>query len=248
MFAHTRHFEILQMLKKRPQMSAGELVEALGVSSATIRRDLAELSRTGHVLRTHGGVIVRDPILNEPSLGEKAAVAIKEKKQIADRVAREVPDGATVFIDGGTTCLQAGLMLRKRPGLTIITNSLPLIAAHEGFEAKLIVLGGERRAVSGALTGTIAVEALFRLRADIAFVGASGLHIEEGVGTTELSETEIKREWIRRSAKAYLLADATKWNAGSMIRFAEWNEFHALVTDRPPPRGFKSKSLNIMLT
>jgi DeoR/GlpR family transcriptional regulator of sugar metabolism len=68
------------------------------------------------------------------------------------------------------------MLLRQCANLTIITNSLPLIAGYERFEAKLIVLGGERRVVSGALVGALAIDALFQLRADIALIGASGLH------------------------------------------------------------------------
>jgi DeoR/GlpR family transcriptional regulator of sugar metabolism len=248
MFAHARHHQILDLLRARRQMDVEGLRGVLGVSPATIRRDLEQLARTGQVLRVHGGVILRDAVRDEPSLQQKSVVATSAKKHIAAKAAGLVTPGATVFIDGGTTCLEAGLILRKRPDLTIITNSLPLLAAHQGFEARLIVPGGERRKVSGALVGALAVESIQHLRADIALIGASGLHPADGAGTTELLETEIKHEWVRRGNMACLLADSTKWDAGAMIRFAGWNEFHALVTDQTPPRTLKSKSLRIILS
>jgi DeoR/GlpR family transcriptional regulator of sugar metabolism len=197
-------------------------------------------------MRVHGGIILRRDAIDEPSLRQKSGLAIKAKKRIAARVVTEVPQGATVFIDGGTTCLEAGLLLRKRADLVIVTNSLPLIATYDSFEAKLLVLGGERRAVSGALVGTMAIEAVARLRADVALIGASGLNSQDGPGTTELLETEIKREWIHRSGQAFLLADASKWNHGSMIRFADWSEFSAFYTDQEPP-PFKSRKLRIVI-
>ena len=243
MFAHERHRKILNLLRKHRQMDVQALTEQLGISPATLRRDLSHLHRTDQVLRVHGGVMIPEGKPDEASLRQKAVSAAKAKRRIAERVAEEIPVGATVFIDGGTTCLGAGMLLRQRADLTIITNSLPLIAGYERFEAKLIVLGGERRVVSGALVGALAIDALFQLRADIALIGASGLHATDGASTTELLETDIKREWIRRAKHAFLLADATKWQQNAAIRFADWNEFAGFFTDKAPPAGFKNKKL-----
>jgi len=240
MFAHERHNRILSLLRKHRRLDVQELSGKLGISQATLRRDLNHLDRANQVLRVHGGVLLPGANPDEASLGQKAVTAIKAKQRIAARIAETIPPGVTVFIDGGTTCLEAGLLLRHRKDLTIITNSLPLIAGYERFEAKLIVLGGERRAVSGALVGALAIDSLCQLRADVALIGASGLHPDDGAGTTELLETAIKREWIRRAKRICLLADASKWNQTTAIRFAEWNEFSEFFTDKAPPASFKS--------
>lgn len=248
MFAQERHREILSLLRKHRRLDVQALTEKLGISTATLRRDLSHLDRTDQVLRVHGGVMLPGAVPGEASLRQKAASAIKAKRTIAQAVAEAIPSGATVFIDGGTTCLEAGLLLRHRADLTIITNSLPLIAGYDRFEAKLIVLGGERRAVSGALVGALAIDALSQLRADIALIGASGLHPADGAGTTELLETAIKREWIRRAKRACLLADATKWHQSTSIRFADWNEFSEFFTDKAPPAEFKTKKLKVVIS
>lgn len=247
MFAHERHTRILNLLHKHGRMDVQFLTANLGISPATIRRDLSYLDRTDQVLRVHGGVLLPGTVSGEATFPQKAASAMKAKQRIAERVAETIPSGATVFIDGGTTCLDAGLLLRHRADLTIITNSLPLIAGYERFEAKLIVLGGERRAVSGALVGALAIDALCQLRADIALIGASGLHPAGGAGTTELLETAIKREWIHRAKRACLLADATKWHQNTSIRFADWNEFTEFYTDKAPPAEFKTKKLKVVI-
>jgi DeoR family fructose operon transcriptional repressor len=248
MFAQERHREIVSLLRKHRRLDVQELAGLLGISQATLRRDLNHLDRANHVLRVHGGVILPDLNPGEPSLQQKAGASIRAKRRIAGQVAKTIPQGATVFIDGGTTCLEAGLILRNRPDLTIITNSLPLIAGYERFSARLIVLGGERRVVSGALVGELALDALAQLRADIALIGASGLHLTDGAGTTELMETAIKREWIRRAKRACLLADSTKWSQSSAIRFADWNEFTEFYTDKTPPPSFRKPALQIVLT
>ena len=246
MFAQERHREILNLLRKHRRLDVQDLAAKLAVSAATLRRDLSHLDRTDQVLRVHGGVMLAGAIPGEATFNQKAATSIKAKQSIAATVVKSIPAGATVFIDGGTTCLEAGVLLRHRADLTIITHSLPLIAGYERFEAKLIVLGGERRAVSNALVGGLAMDALRQLRADVALIGASGLHPSDGAGTTELLETAIKREWIRRAKRVCLLADSSKWQQHTAIQFAVWNDFTEFYTDEAPPADFTNKALKVV--
>lgn len=247
MFAHERHGEILKLLRKRRRLDVRELEERLGVSSATLRRDLGRLDRANQVLRVHGGVVLPGSVPGEADLRQKSATAIQAKRRIAARVAADMPANATVFIDGGTTCLEAGMLLCQREDLTVITNSLPLIARYERFAARLIVLGGEHRTVSGALVGALALDALAHLRADIALIGTSGMDPDDGATTTEAMESAVKREWIRRAKFSWLLADATKWQERAASHFAGWAEFACLFTDRRPPEPIPCSSLKILL-
>lgn len=243
MFAHERHEKIVSLLERHRRMEVHALRDILGVSAATLRRDLTHLGRNDRVVRVHGGVFHPSAMTGEPSFGQKASMSVKPKRAIAEAVAATIDSRATVFIDSGTTCLEAGRLLRGRADLTIITNSLPLIASYEQFRARLIVLGGEMRNVSGALVGDLALAALDRLRADVALIGASGLHADDGVGTTELLETAVKREWLARSRRKVLLADASKWSQTTLVSFARWDEFDEFYTDKKPP--FRRSGLKI---
>lgn len=244
MFAHERHERIVALLEKHRRMEVRALGDALGVSMATLRRDLTFLGQNDRVVRVHGGVFHPSAVAGESSFGQRTAMSVKSKRAIAGAVVRRIPQRATVFLDSGTTCLEAGRLLRSRADLTIITNSLPLIATHEQFRARLLVLGGEMRSVSGALVGDLALAALGRLRADFALIGASGLHPQDGAGTTELLESAVKREWIARSERTILLADASKWTQSTLVCFARWEEFDEFYTDKKPP--FRIKNLKII--
>jgi len=248
MFAQERHLAILALVEKQRRIDVGTLRDLLDVSSATMRRDLAYLDRTDRLVRVHGGVMHPSAVTGEPSFSRKSGMAVKAKRKIAERVAAGIPAGATVFIDSGTTCLEAGRILRARGDLTIITNSLPLLAGHDQFRAKLLVLGGELRGVSGALVGDLARGSTGHLRADISLIGASGLHPQEGAGTTELLEMAIKRDWISRGARSCLLADASKWRQITSVRFAEWGEFTEFYTDKAPPAGFHKGKLKVIIS
>jgi DeoR family fructose operon transcriptional repressor len=248
MFAQERHARILALVEKHQRLSVQVLQDNLSISAATLRRDLAELESADRLVRVHGGVLHPKARKDEPSLGQKAGMSVKAKRTMAAAVALTIPEQATVFIDSGTTCLEAGRLLRGRKDLTIITNSLPLIATCEQFLARLLVLGGEMRSVSGALVGNLALSALSRLRADVALLGASGLHPEDGAGTTEPMESAVKREWISRSRRTILLADSSKWSQTTLLAFAGWDEFDEFYTDKTPPASLPKKSPIIHLS
>ena len=238
--AQERHNVILAHLRERQQIGFGELQELTGSSPATLRRDLTLLEEQNLLVRVHGGILNPDAA-GEPSLVQKSNTAMAEKRRIAVCAAALTPDGATVFIDSGTTCMEAARLLRERPSLTIITNSLLVIAGHAQFHARLIVLGGERRAISGALVGNMATGGLSSLRADIALIGASGLDAEAGLGTTELFERDVKAGWLARSRRRMLLCDASKWGSAATVCFASWDQLTDFVTDARPPAGFRPK-------
>lgn len=226
-------------------MTVGDLTEKLGVSPATLRRDLAELENAGKLVRVHGGVLATHRIPEEPSFEAKSRTSAAVKRGIARLAVDLVPAKAAVFIDGGSTCLEAGFLLKDRGDVTLITNSIPLLAKCGSFACRMIALGGEVRRVSQATVGGMATDSLRRMRADIAFVGASALDPKAGAFTTELLEAAVKREWIRNSRHAVLLADATKWKTTAAVGFAEWDDFAGFITDATPPARIKGPRLTI---
>jgi len=232
MFAQERFQAIDRLLQRSQRLPVRSLQKTLGVSSATLRRDLAELEKKGCVVRVHGGVMHPNYLQGEPSFDQKTVQGIELKRKIARAAAAMIPDHATVFVDSGTTCLEAGRLLGERETLTLITNSIPLAHMLARAKARVLCLGGELRGISSALVGSFALSWLDSLRADWALIGASGLHPTEGVSTTELSEAAIKRQFLARATGKVLLADGLKWNKPAAMRFAEWNQFDNWITDR----------------
>jgi len=248
MIAHERHQKILDILEKRQRIGTSGLHSLTGASAATLRRDLDFLEGQDLLVRIHGAVLHPSVAAAEPSLLQKSQSAVDAKRKIARIAAGLVPGGTTVFVDSGTTCFEASRLLRIRPDLTLITNSLPVIASHEHFRAKLIVIGGERRPLSGALVGSLTSADMRGIRADMALIGASGLDPESGPGTTELMEREIKAAWIKNARRTVLLCDAGKWAAASAFGFAKWEDISDFVSDRQPPPAFRPKTTKIHIS
>ena len=237
MLAQTRHARICTLLAVKRELTTIALQKELGVSAATLRRDLAQLERTGKLQRTHGGVVHSEMALGEHSFARKARAGVSAKLAIARRAAVLVPAGATVFVDAGSTTLELGRLLLSRADLKIYTNSVPLLHARGERKAQLTAIGGEVREVSQALVGGLALTWLKQLRFDIVALGASGLDVEEGASTTELGEAAIKQTLVERGRRVLLLADAAKWARPAPITFAAWLQVDDWVTDRAPERA-----------
>jgi DeoR family fructose operon transcriptional repressor len=229
MFAHERQQRVLHLLGRRRRLRAQDLQEELKISSATLRRDLTKMEQGGQIVRVHGGVMHPSFFKGEPSLEEKHRSALREKQAIARCVNRDIPAGATLLVDAGSTCLESARLLVARADLTLITNSMPLLQLYKTAQARLIGLGGEIRSISGAMVGPLALEWLQNIRVDFALVGASGLS-PQGPSTTELTEMAVKQSLIERADKVLLLADAGKWNQSAAFRFAPWGKIDRFYT------------------
>jgi DeoR family fructose operon transcriptional repressor len=233
MFAQERHDSIRKIVREKQRLSFAELQNLFRVSPATLRRDLSELERAGDLIRVHGGVL--DPLYarTEISFDERQQRLNAEKKSIATKVNEIIPAGSSVFVDAGSTCLEAGKQLMRRADIRLITHSVALVAACSHAEASIICIGGQLRKVSGALVGGPALNAFANLQFDFALIGATGLN-SEGCWTTEFTESEIKKNIIARAKRRIVLADQSKWHTPGTVLFSAWQNINDWVLDRLP--------------
>ncbi len=234
MFAQERHHAIKKIVREHRRLSFAELQDLVEVSPATLRRDLTELEKSGDILRVHGGVLDPAYVRSEISFDERLLRHSSAKKAIAKKVNSLIPPGSSVYVDAGSTCLEAGRVLLGRNDLRLVTHSVALTSIALHGQAEFLCVGGELRRLSGALVGGAALGALAFLHTDFALLGASGMDNKE-CSTTEVSEAEIKRSILERSQRHILLADFSKWQQPSTVTFAKWPDFHDWVTDQTPP-------------
>jgi DeoR family fructose operon transcriptional repressor len=232
MLVPERHRQILRLLADRGRLTAAETRTRLGVSAATARRDFTDIAGAGLAMRARGALLPHDFSLVEPPFPRKTERAANAKVRLGRAAAALIPDAGTVFVDSGTTCLEAGRALIGRAGLRIYTNSVPLLALAGESRATLSAIGGEVRPMSLALTGGLAQSWLENLRFDAAVLGASGVDGAAGASTTEVGEAAVKAEALRRSRRRILVVHAEKWGRPSALRFAPWGAFTDFVTDR----------------
>jgi DeoR family transcriptional regulator, fructose operon transcriptional repressor len=232
-----------QLIRQSGVIRIEALCRQLGVSPATVRRDLDQLEKSGAIRRVHGGAVSVESRLEEPLFDNKTAIAAKEKHRIAEAALEFVGPDETIYLDGGSTVLELARLLRERTNLTVVTNSLR--AAHElaGRGPRLILIGGELRRLSQTLVGPLTRLTLQELHLDKAFMGTIGLTAKEGLTTTDPSEAYTKEVVMGQARQVIVLADSSKTGKVSFARAGRWEHVHVLVTDKNVDKEFAKEVL-----
>ncbi len=140
-----RHKIITDVLRDTPFASVRDLQDRLGVSPATIRRDIDKLHELGKAKKVYGGISAFEvgPRLSARPYDENRDIAVEAKRAIAEKAASLVRDGDSVIVHAGSTCYQLGVLLARR-NLRVYTNSMPLAAyLGEHGSCHLSLAGGE---------------------------------------------------------------------------------------------------------
>ncbi|EGX59024.1 DeoR family transcriptional regulator [Streptomyces zinciresistens K42] len=230
MLAERRHHLILRALRSGGPAAVTDLSEQLGVSPATIRRDLVKLAEDGLLTRVHGGAVADE---GDQPFAEVAEMRVPEKDAIAAHAAGLIADGQSVLLDIGTTAFRLARQLHGRR-LTVITSNLVVyeeLADDEGIE--LVLLGGMVRREYRSLVGFLTEDNLRQLHADWLFLGTSGVRSGGQVMDTTVVEVPVKRAMIKAGDRVVLLADAAKFPGHGMARVCGPEELDVLVTNEP---------------
>lgn len=212
-------------------MGVAELCGELGVSGATIRRDLQFLESQRLLLRTHGGAVA-EGVLYELPLRYKSGRHQEEKRRIAKAAAELVADGSAIGLTGGTTTTEVARALVDRQRLTVVTNALNIaseLAVRPNL--KLVVTGGVARAESYELVGPLAEASLAGLNLDIVFLGVDGIAPEPGLTTHHEIEAHTNLALIDRARRVVVVADSSKIGKVAFARICEIERAHELITD-----------------
>jgi len=231
---------ILEELSTGGSVSVADLAERLGVSSATVRRDLELLEEQRLLTRTHGGAVAQ-MVSYELPLRYKSARRHEQKRRIGQEAAKRVHDGAVIGLTGGTTTTEVARAIVDRQ-LTVVTNALN-IASELAIRPniKLVVTGGVARSESYELVGPLAEQTLEDLHLDVAFLGADGVAAVEGLTTYHEIEAHTDRALIERARQVVLVADASKLGRVAFARICPLSAVHELVTDGDAdPDGLRS--------
>jgi len=167
----------------------------------------------------------------EADLHARCQVAPRTKRLLGVIAASLVPHGGSVFVDSGSTCLEAGRRLMNRSDVNLVSNSLALLMDADNAAASICALGGLLRLPSQAFVGAEAIRAFHRHRFDIAIIGASGIDTLHGPSTTEPSEAAVKTAALERAHLRMLIVHSAKWTTVAPVGFACWNAFNYVVTD-----------------
>ncbi|HEY9757656.1 MAG TPA: DeoR/GlpR family DNA-binding transcription regulator [Oculatellaceae cyanobacterium] len=238
MLTKQRQQLILQRLSVAGLIVAKELSAELDTSEDTIRRDLRELASQGLLVRVHGGALPR--ALAGSALPERATLSLAAKAAMAKKALAFIHDGQTIFLDGGTTTLELARQMRPDMRITVITHSVTVGAELVNNPSiELILLGGKIFKHSGVAVGSMVVEAIAAIKADVFFLGATGVHFQSGVTTGDMEESHIKRALMLAAGETILMVSPEKINAVSAFKIAELGEISTLIVNEALPANLR---------
>ncbi len=238
-----RHDAIIELVKKQGYVSTEELVEQFAVSPQTIRRDLNDLAEQKMILRHHGGAALPSSSVNT-SWHDRKATQTAEKERIARRVASEIPDGATLFIDIGTTPEAVAHALLDHNDLRIVTNNLNVantLMVKEDF--RIILAGGELRSRDGGIIGEATLDFISQFRLDFGILGISGVDSDGSLLEFDYHEVRTKRAIIENSRHVMLVVDHTKFGRNAMVNMGSISMVDAVYTDVRNAKRLKGDKL-----
>ena len=235
-----KYGELLQYMRANRSAKVTELSKALFLSEATVRRVLDKLEAEGKLRRFHGGATLIED--HDDAFIMRRQFSLAKEKQAIGRVASElVRDGMTLLMMGGST-VQALCPFLRGKKLTVITSSIPVASALAWEEhISVIMLGGVLNPAEMEVRGHLSSMTLEHLRADMMFIGTTGLHPIHGVMTDDPNSVEAYTTCMRVCDEVVVLADHSKLEQymGTTVQCG-LDKLDALVVDD----GVKPAELN----
>lgn len=242
MLAQKRQSMIQKILQKDGAVTAARLVELLGVSVETVRRDLLNMERQGLLKRVHGGAVQVGGMYPYLVLEEdRNRTHSGEKRELALAAASFVEEGDCVGIASGSTTLEFARVLKERfTRLTVVTYSASiceLLCDHADFT--VILCGGHYRKEGRSFYGDLTMQMLERIHVKKGFIAPSAISLEGGIGDFDARSVPLQRKLLEHSDQVYILADSSKYERTALLKLADLSPEYHYITDSGLPEGMK---------
>lgn len=243
MLSAQRKNEIYELLLAQRQVKVTDLSEKYGVTGETIRRDLDKLEKEGLAMKTYGGAVINDG--REQPWDQRLATNVAQKRLIASQICPMISDGDSLMLDSSSTSLYVIRAIRALKDLTIVTNSVEILAElWNQTQWKVISTGGQMMEGSLSLVGGAAEETLRSFRTDKAIISCQSFS-ENGFYDPNQDTARIKRAMLECSRTRIVAVDSSKQGRKSLARICGLDSADLLVTDKAPkePESFKDIQL-----
>jgi len=219
-------------------VSIDALVEAFEVTPQTIRRDINYLCDLGILRRYHGGASL---VTNTRNVDYSARQELMpdEKDRIGRLVASHIPDGASLFLNIGTTTEAVARALVNHRGLRIITNNLNVaVLLRNGQDFEITVAGGRLRPHDLAVVGEATIDFISQFKVDFGVIGISGIDPDGTLLDFDYREVRVAQAIIDNSRTVFLATDHSKFGRRAMVKLGHVSMLDGLYIDQMPPQPY----------
>ena len=235
MAANFRQKEIVELARKEGKVTVDGLADFYDVTVQTIRRDLSELADKGRLERVHGGAVVPSGVVNLV-YDERRRMNEDGKKAIAVACAAAISDGASVFMNIGTSTEAVAYELLDHENLLVVTNNLNIantLAANHSFE--IILTGGVLRRADGGLVGGLTAEMVRQFKFDFSVLGCSAIDEDGDLLDFDGQEVLVSKTAIQRSRNVMVVADHLKLQRKAPLTICSLSDVGVWFTDGALP-------------
>jgi DeoR family glycerol-3-phosphate regulon repressor len=222
----------VQLAKDQGKVLVDELAVHFEVTPQTIRKDLNDLCEQRMLRRIHGGALFPSGIENV-EYEARRKIAAAEKEAIGRAAARLIPDGASLFINIGTTTEEVSKALLDHDGLMVITNNINVANRMRVYpQIEVVIAGGVVRGSDGGVVGEAAVDFIKQFKVDYAVIGASAIDPDGALLDFDFREVKVAQAIIANARHVILVCDATKYERTAPVRIAHLSQVNTFITDR----------------
>ncbi|HCB1500273.1 DeoR family transcriptional regulator [Klebsiella oxytoca] len=233
-----RREQIIQRLRQQGSVQVNDLSGLFGVSTVTIRNDLAFLEKQGIAVRAYGGALICDSHTpgSEPSVEDKSALNTEVKRSIARTAAELIKPGHRVILDSGTTTYEIARLMRQHTDVIAMTNGMNVAnALLEAGGVELLMTGGHLRRQSQSFYGDQAEQSLQNYHFDMLFLGVDAIDLERGVSTHNEDEARLNRRMCEVAERIIVVTDSSKFNRSSLHKIIDTQRIHTIIVDEGIP-------------
>jgi DeoR family glycerol-3-phosphate regulon repressor len=228
-----RQSEILDIARRKGRVSVEKLARRFQTSAQTIRKDLSDLSDSGHLKRVHGGAILPE---SASAIGydDRRQLNHTAKTRIAKACAADIPEGACVFLNIGTTTEAVARELLHHSALMVVTNNLNIANILSASpQIDVMVAGGTLRRSDGGLVGAMTTKLIAQFKFDHAVIGCSALDDDGDILDFDIQEVDVSQTIIARSRNTFLVSDASKFDRTAPVKIASLENIDRFYTNAP---------------
>ena len=161
-----------------------------------------------------------------------------------------IPEKAAIGADVSSTVMEAINLLRDKPDITVLTNSVKIVRKLDQASITIISTGGIVNNSTFSMQGNIVRKILKDYYVDVVLISCTALEVDGGVYDSNEEEAELKRVLVDRGQKIILLADHTKFNKVAFVRVLDFAKLDMVITDQKPSSDwiemFKEKGIELL--
>jgi DeoR family glycerol-3-phosphate regulon repressor len=233
---------LMEQLAQQTHLSLEEISRRFSVTTQTARRDIMELEKQGRLRRLHGGAMIANAV-GPDELRNRRIRNAQAKEKIATHVSEIVEDGASIFLDTGTTCEAIARALVARRDLRVVSYSLRIAAyLRETTDFTIAIPGGFVRQVDGGVFQGHVDDFISGFKFDLGILSVSGVDDDGDLGDDDVAEVGTVLAAIRQSRKVLLAVDSSKFGHRGLVKLGSLDDVDVLVSEANPPEALAAKA------